>query len=71
MSSIHFVGAGPGAADLLTVLQAQQTLFSAEDQLVQVMLSNRQAAVRLFTALGGGWQEAAEDRTQAAATAAP
>lgn len=53
-----------GAADLLTVLQAQQTLFSAEDQLVQVMLANRQAAVRLFVALGGGWQEASEDRTQ-------
>jgi NodT family efflux transporter outer membrane factor (OMF) lipoprotein len=55
-----------GAADLLTVLQAQQTLFSAEDQLVQVMLANRQAAVRLFVALGGGWQEASEDRTQTA-----
>jgi NodT family efflux transporter outer membrane factor (OMF) lipoprotein len=53
-----------GAADLLTVLQAQQTLFSAEDQLVQVMLANRQAAVHLFAALGGGWQEAPEDRTQ-------
>jgi NodT family efflux transporter outer membrane factor (OMF) lipoprotein len=55
-----------GAADLLTVLQAQQTLFSAEDLLVQVMLVNRQAAVRLFVALGGGWQEAPEERTQPA-----
>ena len=59
-----------GAADLLTVLQAQQTLFSAEDQLVQVMLANRAASVRLFVALGGGWQEAPEDRTQTAETAA-
>jgi outer membrane protein TolC len=59
-----------GAADLLTVLQAQQTLFSAEDQLVQVMQANRTAAVRLFVALGGGWQEAPEDRTQLAADAA-
>jgi len=60
-----------GAADLLTVLQAQQTLFSAQDQLVQVTLANRQAAVRLFSALGGGWQEAPEDRTQTAVNALP
>ena len=53
------------------MLQAQQTLFSAEDQLVQVMLANRQAAVHLFAALGGGWQEAPEDRTQLAEGAAP
>jgi NodT family efflux transporter outer membrane factor (OMF) lipoprotein len=55
-----------GATDLLNVLQAQQTLFSAEDQLAQVTLANRQAAVHLFEALGGGWQEAVEDRTQVA-----
>src|SRR5262249_2365485 len=60
-----------GAADLLTVLQAQQTLFGAEDQLVQIMLSNRLASVRLSQALGGGWQEAPEDRTQTAAPTAP
>jgi NodT family efflux transporter outer membrane factor (OMF) lipoprotein len=58
-----------GAADLLTVLQAQQTLFSAEDQLVQTMLANRQAAVHLYEALGGGWVEKPEDRTQLAETA--
>lgn len=57
-----------GATDLLNVLQAQQTLFSAQDQLVQVMLANRQAAVHLFVALGGGWQEAPQDRTQIAQT---
>ncbi|MES1189643.1 MAG: TolC family protein [Steroidobacter sp.] len=44
-----------GVADLLTVLQAQQTLFSAEDQLIQALLANRQASVALFAALGGGW----------------
>jgi NodT family efflux transporter outer membrane factor (OMF) lipoprotein len=55
-----------GAADLLNVLQAQQTLFSAQDQLAQLTLANRQAAVHLFEALGGGWQEPAEDRTQVA-----
>jgi len=56
-----------GAADLLNVLFAQQTLFSAQDQMVQVTLANREAAVHLFEALGGGWQEAPEDRTQMAA----
>jgi len=53
-----------GAADLLTVLQAQLTLFSAQDQLVQTTLANRQAAIHLYEALGGGWVESAEDRTQ-------
>jgi NodT family efflux transporter outer membrane factor (OMF) lipoprotein len=53
-----------GATEFLNVLQAQQALFSAQDQLVQVTLANRQAAVHLFEALGGGWQEAPEDRTQ-------
>jgi outer membrane protein, multidrug efflux system len=55
-----------GAADLLTVLQAQQTLFAAQDQLVQITLANRQASIHLYEALGGGWQEPAEDRTQVA-----
>ena len=53
-----------GAADLLTVLQAQQTLFSAQDQLVQTVLSNRLAAIHLYEALGGGWTEKPEERTQ-------
>lgn len=53
-----------GATDLLTVLQAQQTLFSAEDELAQMTLENCQAAVHLYEALGGGWVEKANDRTQ-------
>lgn len=53
-----------GAADLLTVLQAQQTLFSAQDQLVQTVLANRLAAIHLYEALGGGWVENPDDRTQ-------
>jgi multidrug efflux system outer membrane protein len=44
-----------GADDLLTVLDAQRTLFSAQDQLAQVRLSRLQAAVSLYKALGGGW----------------
>jgi outer membrane protein, multidrug efflux system len=53
-----------GAADLLTVLQAQQTLFSAEDQLAQTTLAHMQAVVHLFEALGGGWMEHPDERTQ-------
>jgi NodT family efflux transporter outer membrane factor (OMF) lipoprotein len=44
-----------GADDLLTVLDAQRTLFQAEDQLAQIRLSRLQASVSLFKALGGGW----------------
>jgi multidrug efflux system outer membrane protein len=53
-----------GATDLLTVLQAQQTLFSAEDQLAQTTLAHMQAVVHLFEALGGGWLEPMDERTQ-------
>ena len=47
-----------GADDLLTVLDAQRTLFAAQDQLAQVELSRLQAAVSLYKALGGGWNAA-------------
>jgi NodT family efflux transporter outer membrane factor (OMF) lipoprotein len=45
-----------GADDLLTLLDAQRTLFQAEDQLAQIRLSRLQASVALYKALGGGWQ---------------
>jgi multidrug efflux system outer membrane protein len=57
-----------GAADLIIVLQAQQTLFSAEDQLAQTVLANRLASIHLYEALGGGWVEKPEERTQFAAS---
>jgi len=60
-----------GAADLLNVLQAQQTLFSAQDQLAQTMLANRQSTIHLYEALGGGWVEAPQDRTQFVENASP
>ena len=56
-----------GVTELLTVLQAQQTLFAAEDQLAQTTLAHMQAVVHLFEALGGGWIEATDERTQLAA----
>jgi NodT family efflux transporter outer membrane factor (OMF) lipoprotein len=48
-----------GADDLLSVLDAQRTLFDAQDQLAQVRLDRLDAAVALFKALGGGWQASA------------
>ena len=45
-----------GAIDLLTLLDAQRTLLSAQDTLVQVRLSRLAAAVALAKALGDGWQ---------------
>jgi multidrug efflux system outer membrane protein len=55
-----------GTTELLTVLQSQQTLFSAEDQLAQLTLAHMQAVVHLYEALGGGWVEQASERTQLA-----
>jgi multidrug efflux system outer membrane protein len=48
-----------GADDLLSVLDAQRTLFDAQDQLALVRLDRLDAAVALFKALGGGWQPTA------------
>ena len=50
-----------GADDLLTVLDAQRTLFNAQDQLAQIRLNRLQAAVSLYKALGGGWAAAARN----------
>jgi outer membrane protein, multidrug efflux system len=44
-----------GTVNLITVLQTQQTLFTAEITLVQVRLTKLLAASSLFQALGGGW----------------
>lgn len=44
-----------GVADLLAVLQTQQTLFTAQDTLVQIKLARLQSNISLYRALGGGW----------------
>jgi outer membrane protein TolC len=44
-----------GTVDLVTVLQTQQTLFQAEDNLVLARLARLQAVLSLFQALGGSW----------------
>ncbi|MCA1804855.1 MAG: TolC family protein, partial [Xanthomonadaceae bacterium] len=50
-----------GSDDLLSVLDAQRTLFQAQDQQVQLRLARLTAALDLYKALGGSW------RTQAPA----
>lgn len=44
-----------GTASLISVLQTQQTLFTAQSNLVQIRLNRFLAATSLFQALGGGW----------------
>jgi NodT family efflux transporter outer membrane factor (OMF) lipoprotein len=46
-----------GTVNILTVLNTENALFSAQDELVQVEYLHLQALVDLFTALGGGWQQ--------------
>ncbi len=46
-----------GADGLLGVLDAQRTLFAAQDRLAQLRLARLLDAVDLYKALGGGWDE--------------
>jgi NodT family efflux transporter outer membrane factor (OMF) lipoprotein len=48
-----------GSIELLAVLDAQRSLFQAQDQEVQTVLAQLQAAVSLYKALGGGWKASA------------
>jgi multidrug efflux system outer membrane protein len=46
-----------GTVNVLTVLNTENSLFGAQDVLVQVEYSHLQALIDLYTALGGGWQQ--------------
>jgi outer membrane protein TolC len=46
-----------GTINVLTVLNTETALFSAQNTLVQVKLARVNASVSLFKALGGGWNE--------------
>ncbi len=48
-----------GAEDFLAVLNAQETMLYAENQVVQSRLERLNTVVALFKALGGGWGDAA------------
>ncbi|OAN50435.1 RND transporter [Paramagnetospirillum marisnigri] len=45
-----------GTVDITTVLNTQKTLFASQDALAQARLSQLQAVVGLYKAMGGGWQ---------------
>ncbi|HEX4023280.1 MAG TPA: efflux transporter outer membrane subunit [Steroidobacteraceae bacterium] len=45
-----------GTTNILTVLNTETTLFTAQDELVQVKFQHLQTLVQLYQALGGGWQ---------------
>ncbi|MDN6858123.1 efflux transporter outer membrane subunit [Pseudomonas sp. CAN2814] len=49
-----------GAEDLLVLLDAQRTLYAAQDALASLRQLRLQASVALYKALGGGWQANAE-----------
>ena len=44
-----------GAGDLMSVLDAQRTLFQTQDELARQRLARLNAAVELYKVLGGGW----------------
>ena len=48
-----------GTINVLTLLNTESALFTAEDALAQIQYAHLQALVNLFNALGGGWQQAA------------
>jgi multidrug efflux system outer membrane protein len=50
-----------GTIDIVQLLQNQQNLFTAQQSLVQEKLSKLQASIALYDALGGGWEQKADD----------
>ena len=52
-----------GSDELLTLLDAQRTLFQTREQLVQLRLERLVATVDLYKALGGGWSMSEQVRT--------
>ncbi len=48
-----------GTINVLTLLNTETSLFTAEDQLAQAKYTHLNALVSLYQALGGGWQESA------------
>jgi NodT family efflux transporter outer membrane factor (OMF) lipoprotein len=53
-----------GIVDLTTLIQTQQTLFTAQDALAQARLAHAQAVIGLYESLGGGWSQDAKENTQ-------
>jgi len=60
-----------GIASSLDVLDAQRSLFTVQQSLVQTRLAQLQSQVTLYRALGGGWTEPALPVAAASAPASP
>jgi outer membrane protein, multidrug efflux system len=50
-----------GTIDILSLLNNQQLLFSAQQSLVQTKLARLEANLALYNALGGGWDQKTDD----------
>jgi outer membrane protein TolC len=50
-----------GLNDFLSVLDAERSLYAADDKLAQSDRDTALALVALYKALGGGWQAANDD----------
>ena len=57
LSNLRYQG---GIASQLDLLDAQRSLFTAQQAVVQTRLARLQNQVTLYKALGGGWKEAGE-----------
>lgn len=53
-----------GIVDITSVIQNEQTLFAAQNALVQARLARAQAVIGLYQALGGGWKQETAENTQ-------
>jgi multidrug efflux system outer membrane protein len=60
-----------GASSYLDTLDAQRSLFAAQQALVQTQALQLQNLVALYRALGGGWREASEVNTASNPTLPP
>ncbi|HVW72970.1 MAG TPA: efflux transporter outer membrane subunit [Rhizomicrobium sp.] len=50
-----------GTIDIVSLLTDQQNLFNAQQSLIQTKLSRFEASIALYNALGGGWEQKADD----------
>jgi len=50
-----------GTIDIVQLLNNQQSLFSAQQALVQIKLARLEANIALYSALGGGWDQKTDD----------
>jgi len=53
-----------GIVDITAVITNQQTLYAAQNALIQARLAHAQAVIGLYQALGGGWSQNPKENTQ-------